>query len=108
MTKMIATKAMRYAGKSLPAGAEFSTKGKSHARLLQALGRAQPAPEVAAAPPPAAVLVAASKRVYKRKDMVAEDDERKSFWTPPKPLPPAMVAAPVVQPVTESPDATES
>jgi hypothetical protein len=70
MTKMIATKAMRYAGKSLSVGAEFSTKGTSHARLLQALGRAQPAPEVAA--PPAAVLVAASKRVYKRKDMVAE------------------------------------
>jgi hypothetical protein len=80
MTKLIANKSLRYAGRIIPAGAGFSAKSKD-ARLLELIGRARPAPPEEVAPPPKAAVP--SKRAYKRRDMLAETAELVRFSTPP-------------------------
>lgn len=54
--QMIALKATTYAGKRIAQGKRFEVRGKSDARLLEAIGSAVPwsAPPVVVAPPPPA------------------------------------------------------
>lgn len=65
--KYVATKAMRYGGRSLAPGDEFDASGRD-GRLLVAIGKARLAPDapVEADPP------AKQSRAYKRRDLRAE------------------------------------
>lgn len=76
---MVALKPQIYASRRLAVGDEFTVRGRSDARLLLALGRADFAMAHAAPEPePAPVAVAAEpevpkpKRQYRRRDMTAE------------------------------------
>jgi hypothetical protein len=78
---MVALKPQTYAGRRVAAGAEFTVRGQSDARLLLALGRADFAMAHAAPEPePEPVAVVAEpeapkpkpKRQYRRRDMTAE------------------------------------
>lgn len=68
---MIAARALRYAGRPVAAGAEFSVKGERDARILRAVGSAALAPPPEALKPVAA-RPATARRTYRRRDMVAE------------------------------------
>lgn len=75
---MVALKPQIYAGRRLVAGTEFTARGRSDARLLLALGRADFAmaePEPVPAPVAVEPEVTKPKRQYKRRDMTAETAE---------------------------------